>query len=81
MSTASSNRYGGWFQAWCGLVVGVCLVLPALLRLEEQGWTGFNIFFVVVGTVLAIFWATRLLILGRTRRQGAPAETERRGKP
>jgi uncharacterized membrane protein len=80
MSTASSARYGGWFQAWCGLVVGVCLILPALLRLEREGWTGFNIFFVVVGTLLVIFWVTRMVVLSRAKRQGAPAETEEQGK-
>lgn len=57
---------GGWFQAWCGLVVGICIILPVLLRLDGEGWTGPNIFLMVAGIVLTIVWVTKLVSLGRT---------------
>jgi hypothetical protein len=79
MSITSSARFGSWFQAWCGLGVGVCLILPVLLRLEEEGWTGANIFFGIAGTVLTIFWVTRLVLLGWIKRREASTETEGRG--
>lgn len=46
MSPPLFSRYGNQFQAWCGLLVGVCVVLPPLMRAPirgGQGWTGLDI--------------------------------------
>lgn len=67
MSESHSRGTAVWLQAWIGLVVGVCLAVPVLLRLEEEGWTGGNLFFIVAGTALSIFWTARLVFLGWTR--------------
>jgi formate-dependent nitrite reductase membrane component NrfD len=73
MSTASFALYGGWLRAWFGGVLGVCLILPTLLRVGKgEVWTGVNIFFEVAGTVLVISCVVRLLIiLSHTQRRGA----------
>ncbi|MFC8304490.1 hypothetical protein ACFUCV_12495 [Specibacter sp. NPDC057265] len=65
MTKKSSPPRDNWFSAWCGLVVGVCIILPALFRSEEEGWTGPNIFFMGAGVVLTIVWAAKLVSLGR----------------
>lgn len=39
MSEKSSARYGSWFQAWIGLGIGVCIVIPVLAFL---GWANFR---------------------------------------
>lgn len=63
-----------WLQAWIGLGVGVCLALPVLLRLEDEGWTGGNLFFMVAGTALSIFWVGRLVFLRWDQRREVSAE-------
>lgn len=57
---------GGWLPAWCGLVVGICIILPVLLRLDGEGWTGPNIFLMVAGILLTMVWVAKLVSLGRT---------------
>lgn len=59
MSTSSNQWFEHPFQIWCGLIVGVCVVIPPFLRLEEEGWTGLNIFLVIAGSALTIFWAAQ----------------------
>lgn len=73
MAEPSSPPHGSWFRAWCGLVVGVCVVLPVLLRLEHEGWTGVDVFLMLAGLALMIGWAAKLVSLGwvnRRRSQG-----------
>jgi tellurite resistance protein TehA-like permease len=76
MTTKSSARFGVRLQAWLGLSVAACVILPVLLRLERDGWTGVNIFFMTLGVGLIIFWVTRLVILNQTKRQRSPAKTD-----
>lgn len=70
---------GGWFQAWCGLVIGICIILPVLLRLDGEGWTGPNIFLMVAGVVLTIVWVTKLISLGRTNGRKSQQKQEADG--
>jgi len=37
------------------LVLGIGVVVPPLLRLQKEGWTGPNVFFVVGGILLTCF--------------------------
>jgi hypothetical protein len=53
MGPSASARWGNRLVAWCGLIVGVLVALPPLLRLSQEGWTGPNIFFLAAGTLLA----------------------------
>lgn len=69
MSRTTSSRYGPQLLNWCTLIIGICVVLPPLLRLDKEGWTGPNVFFAVLGIVLTCFSAARLLLLGRENLQ------------
>jgi hypothetical protein len=63
----------GWFKLWCGFVVGLCLILPTLLRLEREGWTAADLLFLVPGALLVIFCPLRLISLRRNRQREALA--------
>lgn len=77
MSASSSDGYANWVPAWAGFAVGLCTVLPTLLKLERGGWTEADIWSLAAGTVLVISCVTRLvIILPQTIRQDAKAETE-----
>ena len=43
MGPSASARWGNRLVAWCGLIVGVLVALPPLLRLGQEGWTGPNV--------------------------------------
>lgn len=76
MNRTASTRYGSQLVNWCTLVVGICVVVPPLLRLEKEGWSGPNVFFVVCGILLICFSAARLLLLSWENRQ----KTDRKRK-
>lgn len=80
MSPSSSARYGNQFVAWCGLIVGICVVLPPLLRLGQEGWTGPNIFFVAAGALLILVWSFRLIFLNRDKHHRRTLEAKEHGK-
>lgn len=63
-NTAPPN--GSWFRAWGGLVVGMCVVISALLRLGREGWTWVDPILLVAGIALIVFWAAKLISLGWT---------------
>lgn len=69
MSTTPSSRYGPQALNWCLLAIGLLTVLPPLLRLDNEGWTGPNVFFVALGIVMMCFSAARLILMGRENRQ------------
>lgn len=71
MLAPSRRQYDHPFQTWTGVALGVCIIIPALLRLDENGSTGPNLFFVIVGATLMITWITRWL-LQRQRRKREP---------
>ena len=81
MSTTSSAGDEGWILPWYGFILGLCLLIPTLLRLQREGWTGVTIVFVTTGTALVIFCVTRLgIVLSRTL-NSIKAETEGSGSP
>lgn len=70
MDTLPSARYGGWFPAWFGLVAGLCMLIPTLLRLAREGWTEANSVFLITGIFLATLCIVRLaLIVADAQRQ------------
>ena len=81
MSPSSSARYGNRFVAWCGLIAGVCVALPPLLRLGQEGWTGPNIFFFAGGTILACVWAFRLIFLNQDKHHRGQTDAKGHGRP
>lgn len=81
MGPSSSPRWGNRFLAWCGLIVGVCVALPPLLRIGQEGWTGPNIFFLVVGTILACVWAFRLIFLHQADHHRRRTDAKERQRP
>lgn len=76
MRPSPSARYGNRFLAWCGLIVGVCVALPPLLRVGDEGWTGPNIFFLAAGTILVFVWAFRLIFLNREKQYRKSTDAE-----
>lgn len=81
MGTSSSTRWGNRLVAWSGLIVGVGVVLPPLLRLGQEGWTGPNIFFLAAGTILACVWAFRLIFLSQTKHHRNRNAAKKRESP
>jgi hypothetical protein len=79
MGTTSSDGHEGWILPWWGFILGLCLLIPTLVRFDWEGWTGVDIFFAATGTVLVIACVSRLgIILSRARHYRAKAETEGR---
>lgn len=58
-----------WAQA-LGVVMGVCLVAPPLIRLNEGRWSGIDWVFVIGGVAYVFFWLSAAIIGWRTRRGG-----------
>ena len=82
MSTTSSAGHEDWILPWWGFVGGLCLLIPTLVRVEREGWTGVDIFFVITGMVLATACITRLgILLSRGQRYRMKAEPEGRDSP
>ncbi len=69
MPDSLRRRYPPPFQICIGILVGVCVAVPPLLRLEEQGWTGINIFFFVAGSVITAVWVVLAVLRLRATRQ------------
>ena len=78
MSSSPFVRGGNRFLAWCGLLTGVFVALPALLRAEDEGWSGPNVLFLAVGMVLFLVWAIRLVFLYRGKQRRRPIDTDER---
>ena len=51
-----------------GVLLGVCLIAPPLIRLDEGRWTGADWIFVIGGAAFILFWLSAAIIGWRTRR-------------
>ena len=54
-----------------GVLLGVCLIAPPLIRLAEGRWTGVDWVFVIAGAAFMVFWLIAAAIGWRTRRSDA----------
>lgn len=54
-----------------GVILGVLIILPPVLRLGEGRWTGVDWVFAVGGAAISIFWLTMAVIAWRSRRDTA----------
>lgn len=54
-----------------GVLLGVCLIAPPLIGLDEDRWTGVDRFFVIGAVAFIIFWLSAAIIGWRTRRGNA----------
>ncbi|TQJ36743.1 hypothetical protein [Arthrobacter sp. SLBN-122] len=53
-----------------GVLLGLCLIAPPLIRLVEGRWTGVDWVFVIGGAAFMFFWLAAAAIGWRTRRSG-----------
>lgn len=56
-----------------GVLMGVCLIAPPLIRLGEGRWTGFDWVFVVGGAAFVVFWLSMAVLGWRWRRKNGGA--------
>lgn len=61
----SNNRVA---QA-CGLIVGLCVIIPPLIRLADGRWAADDWVLVMLGILLTITWLVIMTLGWRQRRQ------------
>lgn len=81
MSPTSSAVHEGWVLPWYGFILGLCLLIPTLLQLEREGWTGVNVVFVATGAVLVIVCLIRLAVILTRALRSVEAGAEGSGSP
>lgn len=59
-----------------GVILGILLIIPPLIRLSEGRWTGIDWVFVIGGGVIATMWLV-FMVLGLQRRRRKRAELRR----
>ncbi|WP_299169317.1 hypothetical protein [uncultured Arthrobacter sp.] len=74
MSPLSPRQSGSPFRIWAGIILGVVVATPPLLFIAEQGWTGWNIFLLVVGCAFFLSTVAWWIFQSRRRKQAAQAE-------
>lgn len=79
MTRNSAPPHGSWFRAWGGLAVGICVVVPVFLRLGRGEWTWVDLFLLVAGIALIVFWAVKLVSLSRTSGRKSDGKQDMRG--
>ncbi|MDQ0825561.1 hypothetical protein QFZ60_001734 [Arthrobacter sp. B2I5] len=52
-----------------GVLMGVCLIAPPLIRLGGGRWTGIDWIFVIGGAAFVVFWLSMGLLGWRSRRR------------
>ena len=57
-----------------GVILGVCLIAPPLIRLSEGHWTGVDWVFVTAGAAFVVFWIFMGVLGYRSKRRSARPE-------
>ncbi|TQJ36732.1 hypothetical protein FBY36_4038 [Arthrobacter sp. SLBN-122] len=60
-----------------GVLLGVCLIAPPLIRLGEGRWTGVDWVFVTAGTAFVMFWLSMAVLDWRARRSSTQEGSSR----
>lgn len=74
MSPLSPRQSDFPFRIWVGIILGVGVATPPLLFVAEQGWTGWNIFLLVVGCAFFLSVVAWWIFRSRRRKQAVQAE-------
>ncbi|PYI66432.1 hypothetical protein CVV68_14150 [Arthrobacter livingstonensis] len=52
-------------QKWAGIIVALCIIIPPLRHVNDQGWTLANILLVSAGVLLLAHWTLKIIFPGR----------------
>lgn len=53
----------------CGLIVGVCIIIPPLIRLTDGRWANDDWVLLILGILLTITWLVFIALGWRQRRK------------